>query len=117
MAKKRAVSKPKTRKVEVESVEEDVVEMRELSLAESLYVRDNLVTKTAQQIADALEIPVELVIANLPQRQRSKMQELMGTKPKYGVKVMTQAASEWSEAVAKKANPKDAPHIFKPYGQ
>lgn len=115
MAKKRAVNKPKPREVEVEQ-EEDVIEMRELSVAESLYIRDNLTTKTAQQMAEALQIPVELVIVNLPQRQRSKMQELMGSKPKYGVKVMTQAASEWSEAVAKKINPKDAPHIFKPYG-
>jgi hypothetical protein len=124
---KTRVKKPAPNIVEVEEVvddrDEEEVVLRDLTRAEQLYINEKIGTTTPQRIAEDLGISVELIIANVPKKFRSKMQEMMSSQrknvKKFGTKVMTEAASEWAEEmrrINKARNPSEGPHIFKPYG-
>lgn len=108
---------PRKKKTEIQAPQ------RVLTEAELFYIKEKANTQTAEEIATAIQVPVEVVKPYLPETKPSRTRALFENRTRNkrkGVNIMTEAASQMGDETAAAARAaakkKSQMHIFKPYG-
>lgn len=98
--------------------------VRKLTTAELFYITEKSESDSAETIAEALDVPLNLVVENTPTKKKESTQfsKLIGKTTKAGKKsgvvIMNEQASSYSDATrgSRKVRPDAKSYIHKPLG-